>query len=139
APDHPPARLELYRGETDCLLAVLRCLEPPRRRLAILSQRLDHTLFDPEPVVEAVSRFARSSPSVDVRVLISDSSAIVSRGHRLVELARRLDSRITVLRTAPDTDPGTESFVTWDDAGYLRMPDHQEYAAMVNLHDPVQA
>lgn len=139
AAEHPPARLELYQGQADCLLALLRSLDAPRRRLAILSQLLDHALFDQEPLVEALSRFARSSPSVEVRVLISDSTAIVSRGHRLVELARRLDSRIRLLRTAPDADPGDESFVTWDDGGYLRMPDHRDYSALVNLHDPVQS
>lgn len=135
----PPSRLEQYQGETDCLLGLLRCLEMPRRRLAIFSQALDHALYDQEPLVEAVSRFARSSPAAEVRVLISDASLIVSRGHRLVELARRLDSRIEIRRISADLSPGEESFLTWDEQGYFLMPDFREYLSLVNLYDPVQA
>lgn len=135
----PPSRLEQYHGDSECLLGLLRCLEAPRRRLAILSQALDHTLYDPEPLVEAVSRFARSSPYAGIRVLISDSTLVVSRGHRLVELARRLDSRIEIRRINPDISPGEESFATWDDRGFFLMPDFRDYTALVNLYDPVQA
>ncbi len=135
----PPARLEQYHGETDCLLGLLRCLDAPRRRLAIFSQRLDHTLYDQPPVVEALSRFARSSPSATVRVLISESDLLVSRGHRLVELARRLDSRIEIRKIFDELSPGEQSFVTWDERGILLMPDHRDYTALVNLYDPVQA
>ena len=139
ADDHPPARLEQYRGETDCLLGLLRCLEVPRRRLAIASQLLDHALFDQAPLVEAVSRFARSSPSAEVRVLISDPNLIVSRGHRLVELSRRLDSRIEIRRVSEGVSMDEESFVTWDERGLFLMPDFRDYTALVNLYDPVHA
>jgi predicted GNAT family N-acyltransferase len=138
AGQHPPSRLEQYHGEMDCLLGLLRCLTVPRRRLAIFSQLLDHVLYDQAPLIEAVSRFARSSPSADVRVLISEPSLIVSRGHRLVELARRLDSRIEIRRIPGELSPGEESFVTWDARGYFLMPDFRAYTAIVNLYDPVQ-
>lgn len=137
--DHPPARLEPYHGESECLLGLLRCLDAPRRRLVILSQQLDHGLFDQEPLVEAVSRFARRSPAVEARILIADASHIVARGHRLVELARRLDSRIEIRRMAADSGPGEETFVTWDERGLFLMPDFRDYTALVNLYDPVQA
>jgi predicted GNAT family N-acyltransferase len=137
--DEPTSHIEQYHGETDCLLGLLRCLEVPRRRLVIFSQHLDHALYDQEQLVEAMSRFARSSPSVEARVLVSDSSLIVSRGHRLVELARRLDSRIEVRRISRDLSPGEQSFVVWDHRGYFLMPDFRDYTALVNLYDPVQA
>ncbi len=135
----PESRLEQYQGETDCLLGLLRCLEMPRRRLAIYSQALDHALYDQPPVVEALSRFARSSPSAAVRVLIAESSLIVARGHRLVELARRLDSRIEIRKIAEELPPGEVSFVTWDHQGTFFMPDYRDYSVLVNLRDPVQA
>jgi hypothetical protein len=89
--------------------------------------------------VEAVSEFARSSPGVDVRILISDTSLIVSRGHGLVELARRLDSRIDIRRCAEDSAPGDESFVVGDDQGFFLMPDFREYQALADGYDPVRA
>lgn len=139
AGETPASRLERYRGEVECVQGLLHVLSQPRRKLAILSQQLDHALFDTEAVVEAVSRFARSSPSVDVRILLSDVSLIVSRGHRLVELARRLDSRIEIRRIADELAPGEKSFLTWDERGFFLMPDFREYLAMADTYDPVQA
>ncbi|MEQ8860163.1 MAG: GNAT family N-acetyltransferase [Pseudomonadales bacterium] len=135
----PASELIQYHGETDCLEGLLRGLQQPRRHLVILSQQLDHTLFDNPPVVAAISEFARSSPASDVRILVNDSSLIVSRGHRLVELARRLDSHIRIRRISNDTPPGEQSFVAWDGLGYLLLPDFRDYHAVVDLYDPVQA
>lgn len=135
----PASALLQYQGESDCLNGLLAGLQQPRRHLVILSQQLDHALFDNEALVEAVSRFARSSPSSEVRILIADSSLIVSRGHRLVELARRLDSHITIRRIADDTPPGEKSFVSWDGQGFFLLPDFREYTAVADAYDPVQA
>ncbi|MFW6094615.1 MAG: GNAT family N-acetyltransferase [Pseudomonadota bacterium] len=128
-----------FRGEAECRRALADCLQMPRRRLVIFSQRLDHALFDAPAVVDAISRFARSTPQVRVRILITDTGPIVDRGHSLVELARRLDSRIEI-RRAPEADaPAEESYVTWDAAGYLLIPDFQVYTAVLDPHDAVRA
>jgi len=135
----PASEFEQLRGETDCRRGLLKVLERPRRHLCILSHQLDHALFDPEDVVDAISRFARSSPAADVRVLMVDSSLAVSRGHRLVELARRLDSRITIRKISEDVPVNDDSFVTWDGLGFFVLPDYRDYTALANAYDPVQA
>lgn len=141
APEAPPpgAGLTQYRGESECRAALLEALGQPRRSLLVLSQHLDHVLFDAADVVAAFSAFARTSPNATIRILISDSSAAVSRGHRLVELARRLDSRIEIRKVADDSPPGDGSFVAWDDQGFWLMPDYRDYLAARDLYDPVQA
>jgi len=138
--EHLPAPdPRLHRGEADCLAALLTVLALPRRHLAIKSPLLDHALFDQDVVTEAISRFARRTPAADVRILIEDSSLIVSRGHRLVELARRLDSRISI-RTVNDGVPaGEDSFVTWDGTGIFLLPDFRAYDAISDPYDPVHA
>lgn len=134
----PASALQRCQGEHDCVQAVLRCLEQPRRRLFLLSQQLDPALFDSDAVQDRVSAFARSSSSVQVRILITDSSRIVSGGHRLVELARRLDSRIEIRRVPDELAPTEPSFLTWDETGYLLMPDFRDYSLVLNLNNPVQ-
>lgn len=139
AEDPVQSRVEHYRGERDCMQGLVDSLAQPRRKLAILSQQLDHTLFDTAAVAESLSHFARSSPSVEVRILISDASLIVSRGHRLVELARRLDSRIEIRRIADELSPGERSFLTWDARGFFLLPDFRDYLALADIYDPVRA
>jgi predicted GNAT family N-acyltransferase len=135
----PPDALIRCAGEHDCRHGIVRCLGDPRRHLSILSQQLDHALLDDDAVVDAISGFARSGASTRIRVLISDSTLIVSRGHRLVELARRLDSRIEIRKVADGLDTGEASFITWDDRGFWLMPDFRQYLAVANRYDPVQA
>jgi predicted GNAT family N-acyltransferase len=134
----PPA-LVADTGESACVAGLLACLQRPRRTLLLLSPLLDPLLFDRPDVVEAISAFAREARQTRVQILIRDSSQIVARGHRLVELARRLDSRVE-LRRLPD-DAGTRelSFMTWDERGCWLLPDYREYQALRNFHDPVQA
>jgi predicted GNAT family N-acyltransferase len=135
----PPAKLQRFAGEVDCRRGLAQCLAEPRRRLTIQSQQLDHVLFDHPDVVSAVSAFARSAAATQVRILISDSSLIISRGHRLVELSRRLDSHIEIRKAPDEHAPADTSFVTWDDQGYFLMPDFRQYLASANAYDPVQA
>lgn len=135
----PEGGLVRFAGEHDCRRGLLGLLAEPRRRLLVLSQQLDHVLYDDEAVVDAFSAFARAAPGTQVRLLIADSSLIVSRGHRLVELARRLDSRIEIRKVPDEASPGEASFVTWDQQGYFLMPDFRQYLAVADRYDPVQA
>jgi predicted GNAT family N-acyltransferase len=138
-PDRAEPRVLRFDGESACRDGLLRCLAQARRRLLLLSPLLDHALLDHEPLVEAVSRFARRSPSSQVRILLVDSSLVVSRGHRLVELARRLDSRIEIRRIPAELAPGDTSYATWDDRGFFLLPDFRDYSAVANTYEPVQA
>ncbi|MFU8817628.1 MAG: GNAT family N-acetyltransferase, partial [Pseudomonadales bacterium] len=128
-----------HHGERECRQALLRCLDLPVRKLDIFAPQLDHALFDDADVVATVSRFARSSPSAQVRIIICDASAIVSRGHQLAELARRLESKVSIRKVVEELTPGANSFVTWDDVGFFLLPDFREYAAVVDGYDRVQA
>ena len=126
-------------GESACIEGLLTCLTQPRRQLLLLSQHLDPLLFDRPEVVEAFSQFVRHARTAHVRLLLKNSSLIISRGHRLVELARRLDSKIEI-RRIPDEQPVADaSFATWDQRGYWLMPDFRDYQALRNAYDPVQA
>lgn len=134
-----PPGFQQYTGERDCRQALQDCLHLPVRKLSIFAPLLDHALFDDDAVAAAVSRFARSSPSVQVRILICDAGLIVSRGHRLAELSRRLESKIAIRKVATELAPGANSFVTWDDVGFFLLPDFREYVAVVDGYDRVQA
>lgn len=132
-------RLRTISGETACRQALLECVQRARTQLDILSPALDHALFDQEALAAAVSALARSSERARIRILVEDVSAIVSRGHRLLELARRLDSRIEIRRADRSRDDDEDSFVTHDGVGYLRLPDYRHHQALVAERDPVAA
>ena len=69
------------------------------QQLCILSQFLDHRIFDSAEVAESISDLARKSRYTEVLILILDSKKIVERGHRLLELHRRLPSKVLLRKT----------------------------------------
>ena len=76
-------------------LVVALC-ESASRQLCVLSPTLDHAEFEQAALISAVGALVRRSRQTEVRILISDSRAIVTRGHGLLQLARRLPSTVLV-------------------------------------------
>jgi len=133
------AELKQFDGEGDCVHGLLEALGWPLRTVRIYSQELDHLLFDREDVADALSAFVRSGPPTRLLVLIHSSSSVVSRGHRLVELARRLNSKIEIRKVPSELAVDRHSCVITDERGYFLLPDHETYQALANPYDPVQA
>lgn len=138
-PEPAGAQLKHLHGERECIAALVECLQEPLRTVQIYSQHLDHALFDKLAVVEALSAFVRRGPPAQLQILIHSSQLMISRGHRLLELARRMDSKIQIRRVPEDQATDLHTSVVWDERGYWLMPDFREYEGLANLYDPVQA
>jgi hypothetical protein len=93
-----------------------------RRELAILSPRLDPLLFDQEELLDALRGLVRRERQARVRVLVSDTRAIVSRGHGMLSLARRLPSRIELRCLAEHPDWDGDTLMIRDRNGLLGLP-----------------
>ena len=116
---------------------LLRLIAGCRRQLVILSPFLDHELFDDDDTVNALSALARSAPRTAIKILICDSKLIVDRGHRILELARRLDQKITIRRIDERPHAETASFACADLDGYWLMPSFENYTGVADLVNPV--
>jgi len=92
------------------------------RYVCILSPRLDHAAFDSEELAEALSALARRNRHTRVRILIADSRDIVSRGHRLLQLARRLPSAVHMQKILEHPDWKGQTVVIRDRDGVLFKP-----------------
>ncbi len=95
------------------------------RNLRIYSFYLDHDVFDNEEFADAVSALARSGRYSDIRILISDPRPLVSRGHRLLQLARRLSSSIAIRVLAEHPELPEATYVVRDTDGVVYKPDER--------------
>ena len=77
-------------------LAVSRMVEQCKISIDIISRELDPDLFDRIEFVDAVKKMVLDNSRARVRVLVFEPKKIVSRGHRLVNLARTLSSYIDI-------------------------------------------
>ena len=110
-------------------LAVELC-SSAAREICILSQKLDHLVFDRPELVESIGVLIRSSRQTRVRILVADSRALVTRGHRLLLLARRLPSSVHIQKQADHPQWKGETIVICDRDGVLYKPgdsDHEGF------------
>jgi len=111
-----------------CDYAVALC-DDALRHLCILSPQLDHAAFDNSPLVEAITALARRSRQAQIRILVSDVRAMVTRGHRLLQLARRLPSTVHIRKLAEHPDWKQETIVIKDRDGVLYKPGGSDHNA----------
>ena len=107
-------------------LAVELC-SSAAREICILSPKLDHQVFDRPELVEAIGVLIRSSRQTRVRILVADSRALVTRGHRLLLLARRLPSSVQIQKQAEHPQWKGETIVICDRDGVLYKPGDSDH------------
>ena len=103
--------------------------ESAMRHLAIQSPQLDHAAFDNSALVDAISALARRSRQAQVRILVSDPRSLVTRGHKLLQLARRLPSVVHIRKLAEHPQWNNETIVIRDRDGVLFKPGGSDHDA----------
>lgn len=104
---------------TDRAAIALELAQQCRRNLRLLSHTLDPDLFDRDDFARAVSQLARSSRYCEIRLLVVEVKPVVERGHRLLELCRRLSTTLRIRRTDCEPETIPENFMVADDRGVL--------------------
>lgn len=100
-----------YRNFTDSLAG------QARQRIWLYDRTLDHALYDHQRLRDIFSALARSHRLAEIRLLIHDDKPLVQRRHQLVELLRRLPSKIS-LRLVSESHPTEEQpFILVDREG----------------------
>lgn len=132
---------EVHRA--DALEAVQQAsrsmVEQARRSVDIVSRDLDPRVYDDSELLEALRQLAISGRYARIRVLVRDVDAPVKVDHRLIPLARRLSSYISIRRLHPQDADHNEAFLLVDQAGYLLRRAADRYEAEVCFNDPLRA
>jgi hypothetical protein len=79
-------------GEEACLNAVMALMAQADRQVDILTLDFEPAIYDQAECVEMFETLALRSRHSRVRILVQNPQVIVRQGHRLLNLALRLDS-----------------------------------------------
>lgn len=99
--------------------SVLDLVSQTRQKLLILSFNLDPYVFNSREIVDYVSTLARKSRYTDTRILVSDTSAIVKQRHRLVELQRKISSKISIRKITTEPHLIKHNVIVSDNIGVI--------------------
>ena len=119
---HPFAELALYLASG------------ARRNLRIYSPMLDHEVFDNPDFASAITALVRNSRNSNIRLLINDSKAIVKRGHRLLDISRRLSSSVKIQLISEHPELITDNFVIRDNDGIVYKPNDKKRLGFYEPH-----
>lgn len=130
-----PGDVTMLEAEIEVRDAIARLCSHARRELLILSPELEPTLFDDAELIEILSAFARRHEKSTITILIHDSRRMVRDGHRLLELARRLSTSISIRLVHPEMRDREDTLVIGDRTGLLNLPKTGIAQGFLNLND----
>ncbi|MGH8595435.1 MAG: hypothetical protein ACREXT_02110 [Gammaproteobacteria bacterium] len=104
-----------------------------RRSIDLVSRHLDPVLYDNEPFVTALRELIVNHRRAQVRVLLLDSAPVIAQGHRVVEIARRLSSYISIRVPAPEHKAFNEAWLVADNTGYVYRRFSDRFEATANF------
>ncbi|MFT7130263.1 MAG: hypothetical protein ACI89U_002385, partial [Gammaproteobacteria bacterium] len=90
-----------------------------KQKLLILSSDLDSYVFNTNEIVDYISSLARKSRYTETRILVTDTTTMVKQGHRLLELQRRLSSRISIRKISIEPHLIRHNLVISDNVGFI--------------------
>jgi predicted GNAT family N-acyltransferase len=108
----------------------LHLADQARREILILSQDLDPDYYDRAAFIAAMRRLALAAPGLPIRILVREPRVAITRGHRLLGLARQLTSSLSIRRPGKDSRDRPDAFLIADGTGYCRRP-------LAGLHEAV--
>lgn len=139
----------LALGEDETLLApataaenrevALALARQARRNLYLFTRDLDPAVYDSAEFAEAVSALVRGSERAHVHILVQDSARAAKDGHRVVELAQRLSSKVRIHRPSREYADLRETFLVADELGYLYRTVADRYEAQASFRDRKRA
>lgn len=123
---------------TDTLHATSLMLEQTQNTLDIFSRDLDPELYDRQTSLDALSRLCLRNRKARIRLLVQEPDIAVKRGHRLIELARRLSSSIEIRQPHLDYRYFNEAFLVADECGLVHRALSDRFEGTANFYNPVE-
>ena len=124
--------LHMDRRE-DCQLVSLAMAEQAQRSLNIFSYDLEPWIYNTPGFYEAVRSVIAADTNSLIRILVYDISGTVNKGHRLLDLASRLSSRVQIRKL---TKKYHHAFMIADNLGVVDRPNADRYEGTANFNAP---
>ncbi len=127
------------KGREDNKQAAIHMVAQGKRSLNLFTPNLDPRIFNNENFIEAVKQLVISNSRSRVNILILDPSEVVMHGHRIVELARRVSSRIFIHRADEEDRNQVNTFMIVDDVGIIRRAHNDRLEGLAEFNNPAEA
>ncbi len=111
---------------------LLNSLKQGRRQLDILTKELDPHLYGDELICESISALARNHPKASIRLLVKNPQPATQSRHRLIELHKRLSSKIQCRTTKTELKNEDRSYIIIDSTQVVLQHNDGDYDGFCN-------
>ena len=98
-----------------------------------MSRHLDPLVYDQTDIIELIKQVALGSRQARIRIVINDIRPVLSRGHRLIDLAQRLSSFISIRIPGHSHKNFNEAMLIADNTAYIHRPFADRYEGEAEL------
>lgn len=110
-----------------------------RHYINVRSPRLDFSFFRSPDLLQSLTPLITADQRNHIHVLIDDEVHFLSFNARLIELARKFTSYVTVRKLLPEYSESGEIFIVTDRDSYLYMKSANSYPASLGCKSPRRA
>jgi hypothetical protein len=143
-------QIESYRlGENNELLVcqgveehqsiILAIMQQTEWHIDIFTRHFDPRIYGTEEFGEAIEQLALNNYRCRIRILLQDSKLTATRGHRVLEIGRRLSSYFQFRQVDERHRKLPYSFLIADQIAYLYQPHADALKSEVNFCDAARA
>lgn len=126
-------------GKDDLKQLIVSMSQQAIRQILIFSHDLDAFLFDNDELYQAVKTLAIKNRYTHIDIVLQDIKPITKNGHRLLTLARRTPSKVSIKLAAKDDQRIMETFLIFDNNGYLLHKHPERYEAQASFYESIKA
>lgn len=127
------------KGLEDNKQSAIHMAKQGKRSLNLFTPNLDPRVFDNDEFIEAVKQVALDNPRSKVNILIINPHEVVSHGHRIVELARRISSHVFIHRADDEDTDRVDTFMVVDNVGIIRRAHNDRFEGLAEFNNPGEA
>ena len=139
APANKEPVVAVASGSTEFLTRLVEMTRSARMHISLLSQTLDRRIYGNEDFLTPLQSFLLQHERARLRVLVRTPEAAMRSGHRLVELGRKLSSRVEFREIQPEHRVIEREYVIVDERSLLLRESPQELDARYYSDAPMLA
>ncbi len=131
--------IELVNGQAEFLLRASQLVASAKLDITLFSQGLDRRTYSSEDFITPLQTFLLSHQRARLRVLVHTPALAMRKGHRLVELGRRLSSRIEFRELPSERRLIRKEFLIADEYSLLIRDSEDQLESRYFPHAPLLA
>ena len=117
---------------------LIQLLQQAKYSVNIFSHDFDGNLYNRSEITDLFKNFVIANRQASLRILLKEPEVLVKHGHQIIELQRRLTSKIHIHQISSDFDEYHQTLILVDESGFMYRPYSDRFEGIASLNNPLR-